>query len=88
MEFRDARNIMESLLFITEQPIPIKSFEDLFDKEFSREDLLKMAEDIALIKQSNQNAEQTINKRGAFAGTLAGGFLIISWEMVKHFLKW
>jgi len=56
MEFRDARNIMESLLFITEQPIPIKSFEDLFDKEFSREDLLKMAEDIALAYQSRASA--------------------------------
>jgi len=56
MEFRDARNIMESLLFITEQPLPIKSFEDLFDKEFSREDLLKMAEDIALAYQSRASA--------------------------------
>jgi len=56
MELRDARNIMESLLFITEQPIPLKSFEDLFDKEFSQDDLLKMAEEIALDYQVRGSA--------------------------------
>jgi segregation and condensation protein B len=56
MELRDARNIMEALLFITEQPIPLKSFEDLFEKEFSREILLKMAEEIALDYQTRGSA--------------------------------
>jgi segregation and condensation protein B len=56
MELNDARNIMESLLFITEQPIPLKSFEDLFDKEFSREDLAKLAEAIALDYQTRGSA--------------------------------
>ena len=34
MEARDARNILEALLFITEQPIPLKAFEELFEGEF------------------------------------------------------
>jgi segregation and condensation protein B len=56
MEPRDARNILESLLFISDQPIPLKAFEDLFDKEFSHEDLLRMAEEIALDYQARGSA--------------------------------
>jgi segregation and condensation protein B len=46
MEPRDARNILEALLFITEQPVPLKAFEDLFDGEFPRDILQKMIEEI------------------------------------------
>jgi segregation and condensation protein B len=56
MEHREAQSIMESLLFITEQPIPLKAFEDLFDKEFSREVLQKMAEDLAFDYQTRGSA--------------------------------
>jgi segregation and condensation protein B len=52
MERLDARNIIEALLFITEQPVPLKAFEDLFEKEFAREDLQKMAEEIAFDYQT------------------------------------
>jgi segregation and condensation protein B len=47
MDRRDARNIMEALLFITEQPVPLKSFADLFDQEFPAEELQAMAEEIS-----------------------------------------
>ena len=47
MELRDARSILEALLFISDQPISLRSFEELFDQEFSRDDLQKMAEEIA-----------------------------------------
>jgi len=47
MERRDARNIIEAMLFITEQPVPLKSFVDLFDKEFPLDDVRLMAEEIA-----------------------------------------
>ena len=47
MERRDAQNIMESILFITEQPIPLKAFVELFDKEFPAEELKAMAEEIS-----------------------------------------
>jgi segregation and condensation protein B len=47
MERRDAQNILEALLFITEQPVPLKSFSTLFDDEFPPEELRAMAEDIA-----------------------------------------
>jgi len=39
MEHRDARNIMEALLFITEQPVPGKAFVELFDQQFSAEEV-------------------------------------------------
>ena len=56
MEQQDARRIMEALLFITDQPVPLKSFETLFDKEFSAEDLRKMAEEIAFDYQGRASA--------------------------------
>ena len=56
MEHRDAQSIMESLLFITEQPIPLKAFEELFDKEFPREVLQKMAQDLASDYQARGSA--------------------------------
>ena len=56
MERRDARNIMEALLFITEQPVPLKSFVGLFDKEFTLEDLQAMAEEISRDYQERGSA--------------------------------
>jgi segregation and condensation protein B len=56
MEPRDARNILEALLFITEQPVPLKAFEELFEGEFSREDLQKMIEEIAFDYPSRGSA--------------------------------
>ncbi len=43
---------------------------------------------VALIEQARMIEAKSIDKRGATAGTLAGGFLIVSWELLKHFLKW
>ena len=56
MERLDARNTLEALLFITEQPVPLKAFEDLFDKQFPREELKKMVEEIAFDYQSRGSA--------------------------------
>jgi segregation and condensation protein B len=56
MERLDARNILEALLFITDQPIALKSFVDLFDKEFSPEDLRTMVEEMAADYQSRGSA--------------------------------
>jgi segregation and condensation protein B len=47
MEHRDARNIMEALLFITEQPVPGKAFVDLFDQQFSADEIQAMAQEIS-----------------------------------------
>src|ERR1700687_654666 len=47
MERRDAKSIMEALLFITEQPVPLKSFVELFDQQFPLEEIQAMAEEIA-----------------------------------------
>src|SRR5947208_15070943 len=47
MERRDARNIMEALLFITEQPVPLKSFVDLFDQQFAADELERMVMEIS-----------------------------------------
>src|SRR5882724_12061098 len=46
MEHRDARNIIEALLFITEQPVPVKHFVDLFDQQFTPEDITAMVREI------------------------------------------
>ncbi len=56
MERRDARNIMEALLFITEQPVPLKSFGDLFDQEFPLEELQAMAEEMSREYQERGSA--------------------------------
>src|SRR6266446_5421176 len=56
MERRDARNIMEALLFITEQPVPLKSFIDLFDKEFPLEELQLMVGEISQKYQEQGSA--------------------------------
>ena len=56
MERRDARNIMEALLFITEQPVPLKSFANLFDEEFPVEELQMMAEEISRTYQERGSA--------------------------------
>src|SRR5688572_27352259 len=53
MERQDARHIIESLLFITEQPVPLKSFVELFDQEFPLSDIEAMVEEI-----SNKYKEQ------------------------------
>ena len=47
MERHDARNIMEALLFITEQPVPLKSFVDLFDQQFAAVELERMVMEIS-----------------------------------------
>jgi segregation and condensation protein B len=47
MEHRDARNIMEALLFITEQPVPGKAFVELFDQQFSADEIQAMAQEIS-----------------------------------------
>ena len=47
MERRDARNIIEALLFITEHPVPMKSFGDLFDQQFTQEELEMMVQEIS-----------------------------------------
>lgn len=47
MEHRDARNILEALLFITEQPVPVKHFVELFDQQFTTEDLTAMVREIS-----------------------------------------
>jgi len=46
MERRDAKNIIEALLFITEQPVPLKAFVELFDQEFPSEDVQAMVLEI------------------------------------------
>ncbi len=56
MERLDARNIMEALLFITDQPVPLKSFIDLFDNEFPIEELQAMAEEISQDYQERGSA--------------------------------
>ncbi len=56
MERRDARNIMEALLFITEQPVPLKAFVDLFEKEFPIEELQLMAAEISREYQERGSA--------------------------------
>jgi segregation and condensation protein B len=47
VETRDAKSIMEALLFISDQPISLGSFGELFDQQFTTEDLQKMAEDLS-----------------------------------------
>ncbi len=47
MERRDARNIIESLLFITEQPVSLKAFFELFEQEFPLEEIDVMVQEIA-----------------------------------------
>src|ERR1019366_5121358 len=47
MEQRDARNILEALLFITDQPVPLKAFVDLFDQQFPLENIQAMVEEIS-----------------------------------------
>jgi segregation and condensation protein B len=53
MERQDARHIIESLLFITEHPVPLKSFVELFDQEFPLADVQAMIDEI-----SNQYKER------------------------------
>ncbi len=47
MERRDARNIVEALLFITEQPVPVQAFVDLFDQEFPFDEMEAMVQEIS-----------------------------------------
>src|SRR5690349_5566179 len=56
MERRDARNIMEALLFITEQPVGLSALQDLFDQEYSLEDLRQLAEELAMDYQTRGSA--------------------------------
>ena len=56
MEHRDARNIMEALLFITEQPVPGNAFVELFDQQFSAEEIQAMAREIAAVYEERGSA--------------------------------
>jgi segregation and condensation protein B len=56
MERRDARNILEALLFITEQPVPLKAFVELFDQQFPLEEVHAMAEEISREYQERGSA--------------------------------
>lgn len=47
MERQDAKNIIEALLFITEQPVALKAFIELFDQEFPKDEVQAMVEEIA-----------------------------------------
>lgn len=48
MEAKDIRKILEALLFVTEQPIPLKTLEGMFDPPVPQEQLLEMLNGIAL----------------------------------------
>lgn len=39
MEQSDAKRIIEALLFVTEQPVTLKSLEDVFEKQFDKDTL-------------------------------------------------
>ncbi len=47
MDRRDARNIVEALLFITEQPVAPKAFMELFDQEFPLTEIQAMIDEIS-----------------------------------------
>lgn len=47
MERIDAKNIIEALLFITEQPVVLKSFVELFDQQFPLSEIQAMVEEIS-----------------------------------------
>ena len=47
MDANDIKKILEALLFITEQPVPLKTLETLFDPPVPREDLLGILHSLA-----------------------------------------
>jgi segregation and condensation protein B len=47
MELNDVKKILEALLFVAEQPLPVKALEELFEKEFSKEQIETLLQDIA-----------------------------------------
>jgi segregation and condensation protein B len=47
MEQSEAKKILEAVLFITETPITLRQFENLFDKQFSKEELQALLQTIA-----------------------------------------
>ena len=56
MERRDAKSIMEALLFITDQPISLRSFVELFDQEFPLQEIHAMADEITRTYQEQASA--------------------------------
>lgn len=56
MERIDAKNIVEAMLFITEQPVNLKSFVELFDQEFPLTEIQAMVEEISADYQSRSSA--------------------------------
>lgn len=48
MEPQEAKKVMEALLFITEQPVPLKAFEELFAQAFPAAALQALIEELAL----------------------------------------
>jgi segregation and condensation protein B len=47
MELSDIKKVLESILFVTEQPIPLKALEGLFDPPLPRTDLEALLESLA-----------------------------------------
>src|SRR5258708_40021080 len=56
MEPNDIKKILEALLFITEQPIPIKTLETLFDPPVPREELQGLLATLAAEYQDRGSA--------------------------------
>src|SRR5207302_7742807 len=56
MERRDAKSIMEALLFITEQPIPLPAFVELFEQEYPLPEIRAMALEISRAYQEQASA--------------------------------
>jgi segregation and condensation protein B len=56
MEQQDAKKVLEALFFIAEQPVTLKMLESLFEKEFTREQLQTMAQELTADYQSRGSA--------------------------------
>src|SRR5258708_15715541 len=56
MEPNDIKKILEALLFITEQPIPLKTLETLFDPPVPREELLGLLTSLSAEYQGRGSA--------------------------------
>ena len=56
MEPRDARNIIEALLFITDQPVSLKSFVELFDQQFRIDEIQTFVQELVSLYEERGSA--------------------------------
>ena len=68
MELNDARNIVEAILFIADQPVSLRTLEKLFDGEFTKDDLSQLLTELG---QEYQNRRSPLEVR-----EIAGGWQI------------